>query len=224
MRKIFSKRGALFVSTAVAAALTVPLQAQAQEAEDEGGLTEIIVTAQKREQSLQDVPIAVTAVTAESLQANRIFSVNDLSGLAPGMTVKPSPGGSSVPVFTIRGQSSFGVVPGSDKQVSIYVDGVYIGSPRGSIFELPDIQRIEVLRGPQGTLFGRNATAGAISVTTREPTGEAHVKVEGSLGNRDAYRFRITADTPQMGPFSAFGSFVRNYRRGEVRNFDSGLT
>jgi iron complex outermembrane receptor protein len=224
MRTIFSKRGALFVSTAVAAALTIPLQAQAQEAgDDEGGLTEIIVTAQKREQSLQDVPIAVTAVTGESLQANRIFSVNDLSGLAPGMTVKPSPGGSSVPVFTIRGQSSYGVVPGSDKQVSIYIDGVYVGSPRGSIFEMPDIQRIEVLRGPQGTLFGRNATAGAISVTTRDPTGEAHVKVEGSLGNRDAYRFRITADTPQIGPFSAYGSFVRNYRRGEVRNLDAGL-
>lgn len=225
MRKIFSKRGALFVTTALGA-LALPLQAQAQEAsaEDEGGLTEIIVTAQKREQSLQDVPIAVTAVTSESLQANRIFSVNDLSGLAPGMTVKPSPGGSSVPVFTIRGQSSFGVVPGSDKQVSIYIDGVYVGSPRGSIFEMPDIQRIEVLRGPQGTLFGRNATAGAVSVTTRDPTGEAHVKVEGSLGNRDAYRFRITADTPQIGPFSAFGSFVRNYRRGEVRNVDGGLT
>jgi iron complex outermembrane receptor protein len=223
MRKIFSKRGALFVTTAIGA-LALPMQVQAQEAEqDEGGLTEIIVTAQKREQSLQDVPIAVTAVTGESLQANRIFSVNDLSGLAPGMTVKPSPGGSSVPVFTIRGQSSFGVVPGSDKQVSIYVDGVYIGSPRGSIFELPDIQRIEVLRGPQGTLFGRNATAGAISVTTRDPSGEAHVKVEGSLGNRDAYRFRITADTPQIGPFSAFGSFVRNYRRGEARNVDAGL-
>lgn len=225
MRTMFSRRGALFVSTAAAAVLTGSLQAQAQEAEqdDTGGLTEIIVTAQKREQSLQDVPIAVTAVTGESLQANRVFSVNDLSGLAPGMTVKPSPGGSSVPVFQIRGQNSFGVVPGSDKQVSIYIDGVYVGSPRGSIFEMPDIQRIEVLRGPQGTLFGRNATAGAVSVTTRDPTGEAHVKVEGTLGNRDAYRFRITADTPQIGPFSAYGSFVRNYRRGEVRNAGAGL-
>jgi iron complex outermembrane recepter protein len=218
-------RRSLLVSTALIGALALPGQLHAQEAgaEAEGGLEEIVVTAQKREQSLQDVPIAVTAVTQEALQANRIFSVNDLSAIAPGVTVKPSPGGSSVPVFTIRGQSSFGVVPGSDKQVSIYIDGVYISSPRGSIFELPDIQRLEVLRGPQGTLFGRNATAGAISITTRDPTGDAHIKASGTVGNRDAYRFQVTADLPQMGPFSAFGSFVRNYRRGEVRNAAGGL-
>ncbi|MEJ5976213.1 TonB-dependent receptor [Novosphingobium sp. PS1R-30] len=216
-------RALWLASTVLAAGSTFASQAWAQSADGEGGLEEIVVTAQKREQSLQDVPIAVTAITPESLQANRIFTVNDLSAIAPGVTVKPSPGGSSVPVFTIRGQSSFGVVPGSDKQVSIYIDGVYVGSPRGSIFELPDIQRLEVLRGPQGTLFGRNATAGAISITTRDPGGEAHIKAEGSIGNRDAYRFRVTADLPQMGPFSAFGSFVRNYRRGEVRNAAAGL-
>lgn len=219
----FRIRSTLFVSTALAVAMLAPQHAHAQEADEEGRLQEIIVTAQKREQSLQDVPIAVTAITQETLQANRIFTVNDLSAIAPGVTVKPSPGGSSVPVFTIRGQSSFGVVPGSDKQVSIYIDGVYISSPRGSIFELPDIQRLEVLRGPQGTLFGRNATAGAISITTRDPTGDPHIKVEGGISNRDGYRFRITADTPQMGPFSAFGSFVRNYRHGEVRNAAAGL-
>lgn len=207
-----------FIVTAIASG-----QVWAQQAESGGGLEEIVVTAQKREQSLQDVPIAVTAITQDTIQANRIVSVNDLSSIAPGVTVKPSPGGSSVPVFTIRGQSSFGVVPGSDKQVSIYIDGVYVSSPRGSIFELPDIQRIEVLRGPQGTLFGRNATAGAISITTRDPTGEARIKAEGTVGNRDGYRVRMTADLPQMGSFSAFGSFVRNYRHGEVRNAAAGL-
>src|SRR6185503_5369520 len=136
--------------------------------------------------------------------------------------VKPSAGGISTPSFTIRGQVSFGVVAGSDKQVSIYIDGVYISSPRGSIFQLPDIQRLEVLRGPQGTLFGRNATAGAVSITTRDPSGEAHLKVEGTYGNLDQYRFRMTADTPQVGPFSAFFSYVRNYRRGEIENSFAG--
>lgn len=215
-------RRLLLMSTGLAAALAVVAPASAQVA-GENQLQEIIVTAQKREQSLQDVPIAVTAVTEEALQANRIYTVNDLSSIAPGVTVKPSPGGSGVPVFTIRGQSSFGVVPGSDKQVSIYIDGVYISSPRGSIFELPDIERLEILRGPQGTLFGRNATAGAISITTRDPRGDPHARVEGMVGNRDAYRFRLTADSPEVGPFSAFGSYVRNYRRGEVRNAANGL-
>lgn len=223
MRTGVNWRGLLLASAAMIVPAFGATQAMAQEADSDGGLEEIVVTAQKREQSLQDVPIAVTAVTQESIQANRIFSVNDLSAIAPGVTVKPSPGGSSVPVFTIRGQSSFGVVPGSDKQVSIYIDGVYVSSPRGSIFELPDIQRLEVLRGPQGTLFGRNATAGAISITTRDPSGEAHMKVEGTVGNRNGYRFRVTADLPQMGPFSAFGSFVKNYRHGEVRNSGAGL-
>jgi iron complex outermembrane receptor protein len=203
----FLARKPLLASTALAAVLGLPGQALAQAtASENGGLEEIVVTAQKREQSLQDVPIAVTAVTQENLQANRIYTVNDLSAIAPGVTVKPSAGGISTPSFTIRGQVSFGVVAGSDKQVSIYIDGVYISSPRGSIFQLPDIQRLEVLRGPQGTLFGRNATAGAVSITTRDPSGEAHVKVEGTYGNLDAYRVRVTAETPQFGPFSAYAS------------------
>lgn len=192
---------------------------------DEGatGLEEIIVTAQKREQSVQDIPIAVTAMTADTLQANRIYTVNDLSGLAPGMTVKPSAGGISTPTFTMRGQVSYGVVAGSDKQVSIYVDGVYISSPRGSIFDLPDVTRIEVLRGPQGTLFGRNATAGAVSVSTRDPSGEPGVKAEATIGNHNQYRMRMTAELPAIGPISAYGSFVRNYRRGDIQNAGAGV-
>jgi len=176
----------LALATTTAFVGITPAMAQSTATSENGGLEEIIVTAQKREQSVQDVPIAVTAVTQESLKANRIFTVNDLGSIAPGLTVRPSAGGIQVPSFTIRGQNSFGVVAGSDKQVSIYLDGVYISSPRGSIFDLPDVSRLEVLRGPQGTLFGRNATAGAVSVTTRDPSGEAGVKLVGSYGNYDA--------------------------------------
>ncbi len=222
MRLHVISRNCLLASTALSLGLGLSVPVLAQSAESNVGLEEIVVTAQKREQSMQDVPIAVTAVTAENLQANRIFTVNDLSAVAPGVTVKPSAGGISTPSFTIRGQTSFGVVAGSDKQVSIYVDGVYIGSPRGSIFQLPDIQRLEVLRGPQGTLFGRNATAGAVSITTRDPTGDARVKLEGSYGNYDAYRLRATVETPDFGPFSAYFSYVRDYRRGEIRNAGEG--
>ena len=212
----------LALATTTAMVMVTPAMAQNTASSDNGGLEEIIVTAQKREQSVQDVPIAVTAVTEASLQANRIYTVNDLSAIAPGLTVKPSAGGISTPSFTLRGQVSFGVVAGSDKQVSVYLDGVYISSPRGSIFDLPDIQRLEVLRGPQGTLFGRNATAGAVSITTRDPSGNARVRLEGTYGNYDQYRIRATVETPEFGPFSALFSYVRNYRRGEIENSQAG--
>jgi iron complex outermembrane receptor protein len=220
----FVMRSSLLLSTAQAGAGLVAVPAEAQQASGEThGLEEIVVTAQKREQSLQDVPIAVTAFTQDSLQANRIYNVNDLSGLAPGLTVRPSAGGIQTPSFTMRGQVSFGVVAGSDKQISIYLDGVYLSNPRGSIFDLPDVTRIEVLRGPQGTLFGRNATGGAVSVTTRDPTGDPHVKAEFTVGNYDQYRIRLTADTPQLGPFSAYFSFVRRYQRGDIENARPGI-
>jgi iron complex outermembrane recepter protein len=223
--KIGTHAGLLACSalTIVALAAT-PALAQDSDAEDNGGLTEIIVTAQKREQSVQDVPIAVSALGGEALQANRVVTVSDLGGLAPGVTVRTAAGGSQLPSFSVRGAVSYGVVPGSDRQVSMYLDGVYISSPRGSIFDLPDLERIEILRGPQGTLFGRNATAGAISITTREPTGEAGVKATASIGNRDLTRYGLSADLPRMGPFSAYFSYVHEERHGDIRNLDSGIT
>jgi len=191
--------------------------------EEEGGLHDIVVTAQKREQNVQDVPIAVTAISGDTLQANRVTDVTDLSSLAPGVTVRTSAGGSQLPSFTIRGAVSYGVVPGSDKEVSMYIDGVYISSPRGSIFDLPDIQRIEVLRGPQGTLFGRNATAGAVSITTRDPTGEIGLKASGTVGNHNQTRFHVSLDLPQVGPFSGYVSYVNFHKRGDIHNLGAGM-
>jgi iron complex outermembrane receptor protein len=209
----------LLATTALA--LASPAFAQAA-GDNDGGLEEIVVTAQKREQNLQDVPIAVTAITGDSLQTNRVTSVSDLSGLAPGVIVRTAAGGSQLPSFSIRGAISYGVVPGSDKQVSIYIDGVYIGSGRGGIFDLPDVERIEMLRGPQGTLFGRNATAGAVSISTRGPTGEFGVKAGITAGNYGQVRGRISVDLPKMGPFSAYATYVHNYKRGDIRNAGAG--
>jgi iron complex outermembrane receptor protein len=211
-----------YAALIVASSLATTAFAQQAGSDQPATLEEVVVTAQKRAQNIQDVPIAVTALNAETLQANRIATVNDLSGLAPGVTVRPSVGGVQIPSFTIRGAISYGVVPGSDKQVSIYLDGVYISSPRGSIFDLPDMERIEILRGPQGTLFGRNATAGAVSITTRDPKGEFHFHQEASIGNYDAWRVRTSIDTPQMGPFSGYVSYVHAYKRGEIENAGAG--
>lgn len=218
--KLYRQRVVFMCATAIPAAIWASGPAFAQS--ESIGLQEIIVTAQKREQSLQDVPIAVTALGENELAANRVVSVTDLTGLAPGLVVAESAGGQKIPFFIMRGANSAGLVPGSDKQVSLYLDGVYLASTRGSIFDLPDVERIEVLRGPQGTLFGRNATAGAVSISTRDPTGEIGVKASASIGNYDHYRFNVSVDFPQVGPLSGYVSAVYNYRRGDIRNVAAG--
>jgi iron complex outermembrane receptor protein len=183
---------------------------------------EVVVTAQRREQNVQDVPVAVTALTRTTIATNRVVTVNDLNLLAPGFTVVPAAGGTQIPSFSMRGVTSYGVVPGSDKAISVYLDGVYLSANRGSIFALRDVSQIEVLRGPQGTLFGRNATAGAISITTRDPTGKFGVEQDFTVGNEAQFRSRTTVDLPAWGPFSAYASYVRNYSEGDIQNTGAG--
>jgi iron complex outermembrane receptor protein len=190
--------------------------------EHQAVLEEVIVTAQKREQSLQDVPISVTAISTAAIEANRVTNVTDLSGLVPNVAIRVTAGGTAIPSFTMRGITSYGVVPGSDKETSIYLDGVYIGGTRGSTFELPDIERIEVLKGPQGTLFGRNATTGAVNITTRDPRGKFGLRQDVTIGNYSQLRTRTTVDTPTWGPFSALVSFVHDKRDGDIKNLGAG--
>ena len=226
--KRISTRSALLAFTAMATGLLMSSPGLAQTAPTTGDQStqvgDIIVTAQRRSENLQDVPIAITAITSETLEANRVTNVSDLNGLAPGVTVRPAAGASGIPAFSIRGLTSYGVVPGSDKQVSVYLDGVYISSSRGSLFELPDIQRIEVLRGPQGTLFGRNATAGAISIVTRDPYGEFGIKQDLTAGNFEAFRSRTTIDTPTWNGFSGYLTYVHDERNGDIRNRGAGTS
>lgn len=225
MKSITVFRTALMLGSALTGTTIISSQAVAQVApeDDNVGLEEIVVTAQKREQSLQDVPVAVTAVTQAALESNRVVTVADLSGIAPNVTVRPAAGGTGIASFTVRGVNSYGVAPGSDKQVSLNLDGVYISSARGSIFDIVDIQRIEILRGPQGTLFGRNATAGAVSIVTRDPTGKFGVTQSLTVGNYSQFRSRTTIDLPSFGPFSAYASYVHNERRGDTRNTNAGV-
>uniref|UniRef100_UPI003569CD5C TonB-dependent receptor plug domain-containing protein n=1 Tax=Novosphingobium sp. TaxID=1874826 RepID=UPI003569CD5C len=129
---------------------------QASAAGSQTSIQEIIVTAQRREESLQKVPVAVTAIGSEQLEALRVNSVRNLAGLAPSLQLNTQ-GQQSNPTIIIRGVSSGTSSNSVDPKVGIYIDGVYIGRAVGSLLDFSDIQRIEVLRGPQGTLFGRNA-------------------------------------------------------------------
>jgi iron complex outermembrane receptor protein len=215
---------ALGVSLGALAAVS-PVQAQnAPAAANQTGLEDIIVTAQKREQSLIKVPVSVTALTASTIQANRITSFMDLSAVAPNLTVRASPGGGNVPTMVMRGEFSAPGTPGSEKQVGLYLDGVYIEGGGGSAFNLGNIARIEVLRGPQGTLFGQNATAGAISVFTADPTGKFGGSVDGTIGNYAQKRIRASINTPKFGPFSAYVSYEHFEQNGDVKNLGAGTT
>ncbi len=217
-------RAALIGSTALVGAAGWGTASFAEAAAvDNTTLSEVVVTAQKRAQNLQDVPISVSALSAESLRANRVSAVMDLNALAPNLIVNVTASGSAIPSFVMRGLVSYGVVPGADKEVSLYIDGVYLAATRGSSFDLPDIDRIEVLRGPQGTLFGRNATGGAISIITRDPPGKFGVRQELTVGNYNEFRSKTRIDLPAWGPLSASVSYVHDERDGDIKNRGAGF-
>jgi len=195
--------------------------ADAQQASAGGQLADIIVTAQRREESLQKVPVAVTAIGAEQLDQLRVTNVRNLAGIAPNLQIN-SQGLQSNPTIIIRGVASGTSNNAVDPKVGIYLDGVYIGRTVGSIFDLSDIQRVEVLRGPQGTLFGRNATSGAINLTTAAPSGEFGVRGSVSYGNYDAKRGKISVDLPAFGPLSLKISYLHDEIEGDYRNLLGG--
>uniref|UniRef100_UPI0012392943 TonB-dependent receptor n=1 Tax=Sphingobium estronivorans TaxID=1577690 RepID=UPI0012392943 len=203
-----------FISqAAIAQELTAPAAAG-------GGVEDIVVTAQRREENLQRVPIAVTALTAKAIEQRRIMDVADLNNLAPGLNVSTTSGAS--PIITVRGLNGGGVVlPGIDGPIALYIDGIYIARTVGSLFDLAEIERIEVLRGPQGTLFGRNATAGAISFITKGPTGEWGLKQDFSVGNNDYFRTRTTLNLPEWNGLSASVTYMHIEQDGPVRNLQN---
>ena len=145
-------------------------------------LEEIVVTAQRRSQNLQDVPISVNVATSAELQASGVAEIQDLKVLTPGVEVQ---NGNGFAIPTIRGVASRTASPGVEAPVAIYVDGVYYTSPAANLLSFNSISQIEVLKGPQGTLFGRNATAGVIQIITRDPSHSPEGNVAVGYGNYD---------------------------------------
>ncbi len=148
-------------------------------------LEEIVVTAERRETALQDTPMSVMALSAEGLEAKGVDDLMELSDFTPNLSIKGGrTGGNNAPVFSIRGIGGGGGATG-ERGVALYIDGIYVPRTSGSVFKVFDIERAEVLRGPQGTLFGRNSEGGAIRLFTQQPTHEFDAYVRGTLGNYD---------------------------------------
>jgi len=156
--------------------------AQAQASEAPTGIGDIVVTARRRNENLHDVPVAITAFTGEALQNRNITDVTALDGLAPNVKVVES--SSNVTTYIqIRGSVTTNPNPGYEPAAAMYIDGVYLGKAVGSTVDVADIDHIEVLRGPQGTLFGRNTLAGAVNIVTKKPSGQlgGWVKLGGGI-------------------------------------------
>ncbi len=200
-------------------ALCTPAVAQ-NAASADSGLEEIVVTAQKREQNLQEVPIAVSAIGAAKLQQMQISDARDLSGLAPNLAFSPPTVNFSAAVISIRGipsgaQETFGL----DMANAVYIDGVYIARSSAAGMGVLDLERVEILRGPQGTLFGRNTTGGAISFISRRPSDDFRLSVEGGYGNFNAWNAKAVVDTGELlGPLKTTFAYSHSQRHGTVDN------
>lgn len=184
--------------------------AQATETEEQStGIGEIIVTAQKRAENVQDVPIAVSAFGSDSLQERAVGDVSQLSALTPNVTLDssvPFSASTSVLAASIRGIGSNDFAFNIDPGVGVYLDGVYLARSVGANQDLLDVERIEILKGPQGTLFGRNTIGGAVSVVTASPAKEFSGKADVTTGRFDLLQARGSVNIPLSG--SLFSSFA----------------
>jgi len=182
-----------------------------------GGIQEIVVTAQKRTENVQDVPIAISAFTSAALEERAVTSVAALSNIAPNVTLDggtPFSGSAAVLSAFIRGIGANDFAFNIDPGVGVYLDGVYLARSVGANQDLGDVERIEVLKGPQGTLFGRNTIGGAISIVTHDPGDQFRFKGDVTTGSYNLLQARGTADIPLAQGLSSSVSFSIKNRNG----------
>lgn len=183
-------------------------------------LEEIVVTAQKLEENLREVPITMQAFTDENLETFTVRHLGDLETFVPGLTVNSFT--TTQPVFSIRGigHSDFSI--GTDSPVGIYLDGVYTGRSGSALMNLMDIERIEVLKGPQGALFGRSATAGAINVITKKPVAHTEGAILLRYGNYNKRRVESVLNVPVLDTLFFRANALYNARDGFYENEAGG--
>ena len=209
-------------------ALTAPLvsasNARAEAAASDSkavGLEEVIVTAQKRSENLQKTPISVSVVSAQAMEDRHIYSLTDMNdGAAPGLTVTPYASRPFSIILNIRGVGIMADTnqPSGESGIGVYLDGVYLGRPQGLDAGLYDLQAIEVLKGPQGTLFGRNTLGGALNITTKKPSGKFGMEVLGGVGNYGSYESQFHLNLPEFHDVSVKLDGMIQAHDGWVKN------
>jgi iron complex outermembrane receptor protein len=197
--------GSVLASMAATTAFAeAPADATTAADSSDSGLGDIVVTATKRETNLQDTPIAISVLSTKALADRHVQSLYDLAdGAVPSLRVATFEARQSALTIGIRGIVPLDAnQPAREQGVGIYVDGVYMGRQHGLNAALFDVERVEVLKGPQGTLFGRNTEGGALSIVSKAPTGEFGGRIDGGVGNYGSYNSSIHLDLPKFAGFS----------------------
>ena len=225
MRNFAFGKKALWLTTAAAIGIVgaLPGQALAQdgatEEADRGGLSEIVVTAQRREENQQDVPISINAVTNETLSNLGVDDTNSLVQTVPSLNfTRSGPSG----IFVIRGVSTPNGAAGEEGSTAVYIDDVYMPDLNQTVNKFNNIERIEVLNGPQGTLFGRNATGGAIRIITRDPGDRTEVNGQIGYANYETISGQAYLATP-LGENAGWNIAFTGQDMGKGFGFNSTL-
>lgn len=216
-------RAALCLGAGVTAltALSMPAIAQEQEEEQSRTLQTVTITATKREQTLQDVPIAVSVIDDSTIERAVIVDLNDLQSIVPSLRVGQLQSSANTN-FVIRGFGNGANNAGIEPSVGVFIDGVYRSRSAAQISDLPNIERVEVLRGPQSTLFGKNASAGVISVVTKRPQFEFGGVADATISNENGYRLNGYVTGPLAENLAGAVGVTYNKRDGYVDDIASG--
>ncbi|MDG1731426.1 MAG: TonB-dependent receptor [Thalassotalea sp.] len=199
-------------------------QAVTQESDANSGIERISVTAQKRVSTLQETPIAITAFNSEALETLGIEDVSDISSYAPNTKVVVPIGSAFNVGVNIRGLGTNEPSLGVDPKVGIYVDGVYLARNTGAIFSIIDLERMEVLRGPQGTLWGKNTTGGAINMVTKKPSEDFEFQQKLTFGSDGLFNSITSVDTGSFNDFSAKLTYMTGEEDGWAKNTYAGAS
>ena len=217
-----ANRGALtMLALSCSTAALAQVQTSPDEAEYEGGLREITVTAQKRSENLQDTPIAISVLSSEGIANRHVQSLLDLGdGAIPSLKVAPFFSRPGALIVNVRGVGvlSDSNQPARDQGVGVYIDGVYQGRAQGLGTALYDVENIEVLKGPQGTLFGRNTEGGAVNIVTKRPSGQFKMNATAGIGNYGSHKLEAHINLPETSGISVKLDGILSQRDGFVKN------
>ena len=210
-------RSGLIMGASIAAICAISPQAFAQVSEDAPMVEEIVVTAEKREQSLQSIPVAVSAYTSEKRDVLGVNTVEDLARVTPSLSYTNNDR------MSIRGLGRLTNAIGTDPSVALYSDGIFSNSMTDASTPSLFIERTEVLRGPQGTLYGRNSIGGAMNIVSKRPTEEFNGEVRAMVGNFESYRLDAMVRGPILDNLRfLLGASTERRNKGFIDNIGSG--